>query len=101
MKSSDDDVIFYIDAGCHINQKNISRLKILLDITKSLNNQLFAGLAFKLENFRKIKKYTKPSLLELFPQIKSELPQLAATYLMFKVNNNSRDFLKRMAKFSM
>ena len=66
----------------------------MIDITKALPDDRFAGIAFKLENFRQIKDYTKPSLLEKFPEIDSHLPQLAATYFLLKVNKNSRDFIR-------
>jgi hypothetical protein len=100
MRSKNEDVIFYIDAGCHINQKNLPRLEILIDITKALPDDRFAGLAFKLEDFRQIKYYTKPSLLEEFSEIDHKLPQLAATYVFFKVNNNSRYFIREWLKIA-
>lgn len=100
MKSKNEDIIFYIDAGCHINKNNLPRLELLIDITRALPNDSFAGLAFKLEDFRQIIDYTKPSLLEKFSEIDPKLPQLAATYFFLKVNNNSRNFMKQWLNIS-
>ncbi|MEI0562421.1 hypothetical protein [Brachyspira pulli] len=89
---NDDDILFYIDMGCHLNKEGIDRFYEYLDIViENLN------LCFELGNVEKV--WTKSDLFNYFNVLNNsditDSHQIAATSFFLLRNDVNIEFVKK------
>ena len=86
------DILMYIDSGCNINLKQISALRLLLEIIEGAPEHI-CGIAFLVELNHPLKEWTKKDILIRFKTVDIELPQIAGGYLIIRNSKATRDLI--------
>ena len=89
-KSKENDIIFYCDAGCEINERGKRRLHEYIDM---LNTSESGLITFQLSHLERL--YTKNKVFETLGSEKRDESQCLATVLLVKKNKNSTNIINQ------
>ena len=89
-KSKENDMIFYCDAGCEVNEKGKRRLHEYIDM---LNTSETGIITFQLTHLERV--YTKNKVFETLGSNKKDVLQCLATVILIKKNKNSTDIVNK------
>jgi hypothetical protein len=89
-KSKENDIIFYCDAGCQVNEKGKRRLHEYIDM---LNTTESGIITFQLSHLERL--YTKNKVFETLGSDKRDALQCLATVILMKKNKNSTTIINQ------
>jgi hypothetical protein len=89
-KSKENDMIFYCDAGCEVNEKGKRRLHEYIDM---LNTSDTGIITFKLTHLERV--YTKNKVFETLGSNKKDVLHCLATVILIKKNKKSTDIVNQ------
>jgi len=89
-KSKENDIIFYCDAGCQVNEKGKRRLHEYIDM---LNTTESGIITFQLSHLERL--YTKNKVFETLGSDKRDELQCLATVILMKKNKNSTTIINQ------
>ena len=89
-KSKENDIVFYCDAGCQVNEKGKRRLHEYIDM---LNTSESGIISFQLTHLERL--YTKNKVFETLESDKRDALQCLATVILVKKNKNSTNIINQ------